>query len=123
MTIAGRAWQRARSSLLSLVLPFAMAVAGPAAHAQSTLRIVMHSDLKIIDPVFASAQIGRTHGYLVYDTLFALDADLNPRPQMVERHEVSADGLTYTFVLREGLAWHDGAPVTAEDCVASLKRW
>jgi len=36
---------------------------------------------------------------------------------------VSDDKLTYTFTLRDGLKWHDGAPVTAEDCVASLKRW
>ena len=36
---------------------------------------------------------------------------------------MSDDKLTYTFTLRDGLKWHDGAPVTAEDCVASLKRW
>src|SRR5205807_4007943 len=42
---------------------------------------------------------------------------------MVDRHETSADKLTWTFTLRAGLEWHDGAPVTAEDCVASLKRW
>src|ERR1700741_1728773 len=36
---------------------------------------------------------------------------------------VSADKLTYTFTLRDGLKWHDGKPVTADDCVASLKRW
>lgn len=91
--------------------------------AQGTLRIVMHSDLKILDPIWASAQISRTHGYLVYDTLFGLDGELKPQPQMVEAWTVDTDGLVYTFVLRDGLAWHDGAPVTAEDCVASLKRW
>ena len=36
---------------------------------------------------------------------------------------VSADKLTYSFTLRDGLAWHDGAPVTSEDCIASIKRW
>lgn len=91
--------------------------------AQGTLRIVMHSDLKILDPIWASAQISRTHGYLVYDTLFGLDGELKPQPQMVETWTVDSDGLVYTFVLRDGLAWHDGAPVTAEDCIASLKRW
>ena len=83
----------------------------------------MSSDLKIVDPVWSSIQISRTYGYLVYDTLFSIDGDLKPQPQMVERHTVSADGLEYTFVLREGLAWHDGTPVTAADCVASLQRW
>jgi len=101
----------------------ALALVAAPATAESTLKIVMHSDLKIVDPIWASVQIARSHGYLIYDTLFALDADLKPRPQMVERHDVSADGLTYTFTLRDGLAWHDGAPVTAEDCVTSLKRW
>ena len=91
--------------------------------AESTLRIVMSSDLKIVDPVWSSIQISRTHGYLVYDTLFSVDADLKPQPQMLEHHAVSADGLQYTFTLREGLTWHDGTPVTAVDCVASLQRW
>lgn len=99
-----------------------VALALPAA-AQSTLKVVMHSDLKIIDPIWASAQISRTHGYLVYDTLFALDGDLKPQPQMVDAWTVDPAGLVYTFTLRDGLAWHDGTPVTSEDCIASLKRW
>ncbi len=63
----------------------------------------MHSDLKVIDPIWVSAQIGRTHAYLVYDTLFSLDADLKPQPQMVDSYTVSPDGLVYTFKLRDGL--------------------
>ena len=93
------------------------------AFAQSTLKIVMHSDLKILDPIWASAQISRTHGYMVYDTLFGLDAELKPQPQMVGAWSVDPAGLVYSFTLRDGLAWHDGAPVTAEDCIASLARW
>lgn len=42
---------------------------------------------------------------------------------MVESHTVSDDGLTYKFTLREGLTFHDGAPVTAEDVAASIRRW
>src|SRR4051812_1570306 len=93
------------------------------AEAQSTLRVVMHSDLKIIDPIWSGAYITRNHGYMIYDTLFAMDAKGDIKPQMVEKYDVSRDQLTYTFILRDGLAWHDGKPVTAEDCVASLKRW
>src|SRR6187431_2269421 len=100
----------------------ALALATPAV-AQSTLKIVMHSDLKVLDPIWASAQISRTHGYMVYDTLFGLDETLTPKPQMVGDWNVDAAGLVYTFGLRDGLAWHDGQPVTAEDCIASLKRW
>ena len=105
-----------------LVILATLLLAVPAS-AQSTLKIVMHSDLKILDPIWASAQISRTHGYMVYDTLFGLDDELKPQPQMVGSWTVDAAGLVYSFVLRDGLAWHDGAPVTAEDCVASLKRW
>ncbi|QQS11573.1 MAG: ABC transporter substrate-binding protein [Rhodospirillales bacterium] len=98
------------------------AAAGPAA-AQSTLKVVMHSDVKILDPIWSGAYIVRNHGYMVWDTLFAMDEKFQIRPQMVEKYETSADGLTWTFTLRDGLEWHDGKPVTAEDCVASLKRW
>jgi len=106
--------------LLAAVLSVA---AAPAVHAESVLRIVMNSDLKILDPIWNTAFVIRDHGYMVYDTLFAIDAQGEIKPQMVDRTEVSADQLTYTFTLRQGLAWHDGQPVTAEDCVASIKRW
>ena len=89
----------------------------------TTLRVVMHSDLKILDPIWSGAYIVRQHGYMVYDTLFAIDHRFAAQPQMAEGYTVSADGLTYTIKLRDGLTWHDHTPVTAEDCVASLKRW
>ena len=102
----------------------AACVACPASlEAQTVLRAVMNSDLKILDPVWSAAFVVRDHGYLIYDTLFAVDANGEIRPQMVDRTEVSADKLTYRFTLRDGLRWHDGQPVTAEDCVASIKRW
>ncbi len=93
------------------------------ASAQTTLKVVMLSDLKILDPIWTTAYIVRDHGYMVYDTLLAMDAKLEVKPQMAESWKVSDDKLTYTFVLRDGLKFHDGAPVTAEDCVASIKRW
>jgi peptide/nickel transport system substrate-binding protein len=88
-----------------------------------TLKVVMHSDLKILDPIWTTAYIVRNHGYLVWDTLFAMDEKFQVKPQMVDKYDVSADKLTWTFTLRDGLEWHDGKPVTAEDCVASIKRW
>ncbi len=87
-----------------------------------TITAVMHSDLRTIDPLFTTAYITRDHGYMVYDTLLAVDENYKVQPQMAD-WKVSDDKLTYTFTLRDGLKWHDGAPVTAEDCVASLKRW
>jgi len=107
----------------TLIAGYILALAPGAALAQTTLRVVMHSDLKIIDPIWTTAYIVRNHGYMVYDTLFAMDAKGEIHPQMVDKHEVSTDKLTYTMTLRDGLLWHDGQPVTAEDCVASIKRW
>jgi peptide/nickel transport system substrate-binding protein len=113
------------SMMRLLVLAVALAAALPSApaSAQTTLRVVMHSDLKIVDPIWTTAYIVRNHGYMIYDTLFAMDAKGEIRPQMVDKYEVSADKLTWTMTLRDGLVWHDGKPVTAEDCVASVKRW
>jgi peptide/nickel transport system substrate-binding protein len=102
------------------------ALNAPAVHAQKdrqTLRFVAQADLKILDPVWTTAYITRNHAWLVYDTLFGTDENLQVKPQMVDRTTVSADGMRYTFTLRDGLRWHDGQPVQSEDCVESLKRW
>src|SRR6202790_3133449 len=104
------------------VLALSAGVASQAAAAGKTITAVMHSDLRVIDPGFTTAYITRDHGYMVYDTLLATDANFKIQPQMAD-WKVSDDKLTYTFTLRDGLKWHDGTLVTAEDCVASLKRW
>jgi peptide/nickel transport system substrate-binding protein len=112
-----------RKFLMALAALAALAASALDTRAQVTLRAVMHSDLKIVDPIWTTAYITRNHGYMVYDTLFAMDAQGEIKPQMVDKYDVSADKLVYTFTLRDGLLWHDGAPVTAEDCVASIRRW
>ncbi|MDE1570018.1 ABC transporter substrate-binding protein [Aquabacter sp. P-9] len=93
------------------------------AQGRKTLRIAPHAALRVLDPVTTSAYITRNHGYMVYDTLFSVDAAYRPQPQMVKDWQVSADQLTYTFTLRDGLLFHDNQPVTAQDCVASITRW
>lgn len=95
---------------------------GPAA-SPSVLRVVPHANLVVLDPTWTSIYITRNHGYMIYDTLFAYDAEGKVRPQMVDTWTTSPDGLIWTFKLRDGLKWHDGKPVTAEDCIASLRRW
>ena len=89
----------------------------------TTLRFIPQADLRSIDPIWTTAYVTRNFGYLVFDTLFSLDKDFKPQPQMVDRWTVSDDKLTYRFILRDGLKWHDGQPVRAADCVASLDRW
>ena len=116
-----------RRQVLGGALATAAATLGvPSVHAQKrapTLRFVAHADLKILDPVWTTAYVTRNHAYLVYDTLFGTDENLQIKPQMVDHTTVSSDGMKYTFTLRDGLRWHDGQPVRAEDCVESLKRW
>ena len=101
-------------------------VAAPAAHAQSsgkTIKFIPEADLRSLDPIWTTAYITRNHGYMVYDTLFALDEHFKPQPQMVDSWKISDDKLTYTFTLRDKLKFHDGQPVRSADCIASLERW
>ena len=90
---------------------------------ESVLKIIPHADLKNLDPIWTTAYISRNHGYMIYDTLFAMDESFTPQPQMVDTWTQSDDGMNWSFTLRDGLNWHNGEPVTAADCVASLERW
>src|SRR5262245_54141821 len=85
--------------------------AGTAEAQKKIIRSVPIGSLKIVDPIWTTAYITRNHAYMVWDTLFALDATNVPQPQMVDTWTVSDDKLTYTFKLRDGLKWHDGPPV------------
>lgn len=113
-----------RTSLAVRALSCALFMAlSMGAHADNVLKVRPSGDLKTLDPHITSDSIVRNYGYMVYDTLFALDDKLHVQPQMVEKWSRSPDGKTYTFTLREGLKFHDGQPVTAADAVASIKRW
>lgn len=115
---------RRRTLLRSaLVAPALIASRTPRAAAPKVIRAVPIGDLKVLDPIWTTAYITRNHAYLVWDTLFALDAQNRPQPQMVESWHASSDGLTYEFTLRPGLLWHDGTKVRAADCAASVRRW
>ena len=123
--------QRLAARLIAplLIAPLALAASligvSPAV-AQSnpvTIRAVMNGDLRSLDPLWTIAPQTRIHAYMVYDTLLGADDQLKIQPQMVDRWTESADRLTYTFTLRDKLSFSDGAPVTATDVIASLKRW
>jgi peptide/nickel transport system substrate-binding protein len=104
----------------------ASAVAAPAlvrAEAATTLRFIPQQDLVTLDPVTTFAYITRNHGYMVFDTLYGMDGAFRATPQMVEGHRIEEDGRRWDLTLREGLRFHDGTPVLARDCVASLRRW
>jgi peptide/nickel transport system substrate-binding protein len=77
----------------------------------------------VLDPVFTTASITACHALQVYDTLFGLDAQYQPQLQMLDRFTLSDNKLQWTLILREDLRFHDGQAVTAQDVVASLKRF
>ena len=81
------------------------------------------ANLTLLDPVFTTATVTSNHGYYVFDTLYSVGPDGESYPQMAEGHSVSDDKLTWRIRLREGLFFHDGSPVRATDCIASIQRW
>ncbi len=89
----------------------------------STLRFVPQANLTALDPIWTSAIVTQMHGYHVYDTLYGVDAQQRPQPQMAEGHTVSDDKRVWRITLRPGLRFHDGEPVRAQDAAASLERW
>ena len=112
-----------RRTWAGLALVAAALLGAAPAQSQSLLRVAPETLSRILDPHFTTSFTTRDLGYLIYDTLFAVDENFEPKPQMVESFTVTPDKLTYLFVLRPGLKWHDGQPVTAADCVASIRRW
>src|SRR5258706_15595026 len=100
-------------TFLSALAIAVLALTAIPGRAESVLRVIPQADLRSLDPVWTTAAITLIHGYLVYDTLFALDGNLRPQPQMVESHEVIADGMSHRFTLRPNLKFTDGTPVTA----------
>jgi peptide/nickel transport system substrate-binding protein len=101
----------------------AVLLAAAPAHADKVLKVIPSADIGQLDPDLAANLIGRTYAQMVFDTLFALDHNMTPRPMMVESETVSPDRLTYRFTLRAGLNFQDGSPVTTHDVVASLQHW
>lgn len=93
------------------------------AQGRSVLRFVPSADLSILDPIRSGSFNTRIHALTVFETLYGVDIEGNPQPQMLEGHAIGEDGKIWNLTLREGLRFHDGEPVRAQDVVASLRRW
>ncbi len=113
---------RRRTFLAASGSLLAMPAIGRAAPSQ-VLRVVPQADLAVLDPIWTTSYQTRDHGFLVFDTLFGTDSSYKAQPQMVDGYQVEEDGKRATLTLRSGLKFHDGSPVLARDCVASIKRW
>ena len=108
------------------LLASAATIAMPAivrAQSQRVLTFVPQADLSVLDPIWTTTYQTRDHAFMVFDTLFGIDASYKAQPQMVESFGAEEDGKRWTLTLRSGLKFHDGTPVLARDCVASVKRW
>lgn len=108
----------ATAAAATLATPAVRAAGNP-----KVLKFVPQADIALLDPHFAPALVTRNHAYLVYDFLYGLDDQVQPKPQMAAGHVIENDGKTWKITLRDGLKFHDGEKVLARDCVASLKRW
>ena len=114
-------WSFLRAGTAVAFAPTHFAIAQPAA--ARTLRFVPQANLTLLDPIFTTAQPSVHHGWAIYDLLFAVTSKLEVKPQMAEGYTLSDDGRTYTITLRDGLKFHNGEPVRAQDCAPSLIRW
>jgi len=115
-----------RRSLLQGAAAGIVALAAPSvarSQGRNVLRFVPYVDLAILDPMVNTASQTRTHGYLVFDTLYAQDTNYRAQPEMVAGHQTENDFTLWHLTLRDGLRFHDNTPVLARDVVASLKRW
>lgn len=110
-------------AIVMLIAITAWPAATRAEGATGILKVVPSADVAELDPTRAANQIGRIYAQMVFDTLFALDHALSPKPMMVDTESISADSLRHTYTLRDGLRFHDGSKVTTRDVVASLNRW
>src|SRR4029077_17562703 len=108
---------------LAVILSLSGSQLLPSQARAQVLEVAVEASPAGLDPhivtAFTSFQIvNRT----IYEGLTALDKDLRIVPSLAQSWDISADGKTYTFKLRAGATFHDGAPVEAQDVVASLER-
>ncbi len=113
-----------RRTLLAAAAASPLALPGRAGAQRSrVVKFIPLGDLAIRDPIRVPAKVTLHHSYMVFDTLYGMDASFNVEPQMVEGHTTDADGRQWDLTLRPGLRFHDGQPVLARDTVASIRRW
>ncbi len=115
-----------RRTLLGATGAGLVALAAPRvgrAEGSRVLKFIPQSDVTVLDPIWTTAYVTRNHGYMLFDTLYGTDGKLAPSPQMAAGDTVEDDGKRVRITLRDGLKWHDGTPVLARDCVASIERW
>ena len=101
--------------------------AEPAAEAtakspDNDLVVAMQADATHLDPHVSGNGVSNTVTNAMYESLLTFDADTNIVPMLAKEWSMSDDGLSYTFVLNEGITFHDGEPFNAEAVIANWER-
>lgn len=90
---------------------------------KGVLRVAINTQPPTLDPNITSADPTRDISLQIYEPLVTLNDSLQPEPMLAESYETSEDGKTITFKLREGVLFHNGKEMIAEDVVASMEKW
>jgi peptide/nickel transport system substrate-binding protein len=117
-----RARSFGRATLITALAALAMTTPAAAQQRGGTLIAAFSADPAGFDPVRGPSGMSHVVIEQVYSTLMLLDPDAQPIPGLAESYEMSEDGLAYTFKLREGVTFHNGDPLTAEDVKFSFDR-
>lgn len=88
-----------------------------------TLNIAYEGQPNTLDPTVTTAGATKDIGRPIYEALLTLNGNWEVTPQLAESYEVSEDGKVYTFKLRQGVTFHNGKEMTADDVVASMVKW
>ena len=84
--------------------------------------VAMQADVTNLDPHVSSNGVSNTVTNTMYEALVTFDADANIIPMLAKEWTMSEDGLTYTFILNEGITFSDGEPFNAEAVIANWER-
>lgn len=87
------------------------------------IRIAFEADPPALDWASSGSFSTANVAYHIFEQLFALDKDLSVKPMLADSYEMSSDQKTYTIKLRQGVKFHNGAEMKADDVIASMKRW
>ncbi|MBM7634735.1 ABC transporter substrate-binding protein [Geomicrobium sediminis] len=91
--------------------------------ATSELRVAFNAQPPSLDPYITTAVATRDIARHIYEGLVTFDENYEIQPWLAESYDVSDDGTSYTFTLREDVSFHNGETMTSDDVVASMERW
>jgi peptide/nickel transport system substrate-binding protein len=108
--------------VVATAAPLTGSIAVEQAKYGGSMTVVSQASIKTLDLDFTGAYVTSAVGIHIWEKLFGWDNDFVPQPQMVDSWNVSSDGMTFEFTLRDDLVFHNGGTVTVSDVIPSIKR-